>query len=187
MTQLFITIAMILAAVSYHDLVEFAKELGVKYVGKKKEDLRADLVGKVKAENKVEKVEKKSKDKADTKPVSKKEKTDAIVTAKKPEAKAVSISDKDIKLITGLPTKKERIIKLHDLGYNVPDFCSHALIDQHPTNCYAVLRNAGLSENGRTHSKETKDKIRATVVKKIEGINKLRTQAAKATKKVASK
>lgn len=173
-----ITIAMITSAIEYFELKDFAKKLKVKWVGKKKEDLRADLIKAVKERDKSNKVKtglKANGEKLVKKGAKKKEK-------EKKEEKtptAVLISEKDIKLITGLPTKRERILKLDELGYGVPDFFDNELVAQHPTNCYAVLRSAGRSSSVRTHSEATKSKIRRTVNTKIADLNKLKEAAEK--------
>jgi hypothetical protein len=157
---------------NYFKLVAEAKKLGVAFNKVSKEDLKAALI---KAQAKASKGKDKGKDKGGKKPAAKPAKKDAKPA--KPAKKAVvvktvvaavEISAKDIKAITGLKTKKERVIKLViDLGYPVAVAAACSLVDCHPTNAHAILRAAGLSTSGRTQSEETKEKIRATVLAKI--------------------
>lgn len=132
----------------YFKLVAEAKAKNIPFNKVKKEDLRKALVA------------------ASAKPAKKAEKSEPAVKA---VAVVIEISKADEKELAKLATKKEKVIKaVTEFGYPVAVVANHPLVSCHPTNAHAILRAAGLSTSTRTQSQETKDKIRATVVAKIE-------------------
>ena len=158
---------------NYFKLVAEAKRLNVPFSKVSKENLRAAIIKAAAPGSKAtakkpaaSKSKDKGKEKGKAKPKAKPAKKEA---APKKVVAAVEISAKDLKAITGLKTKKEKVIKLViDLGYPVAVAAAAPGVECHPTNAHAILRAAGLSTSGRTQSEETKEKIRATVLAKIE-------------------
>ena len=172
---------------NYFKLVAAAKSLNVPFAKVQKEDLRAAIIAAMGKSSK-QPAASKSKDKGGKKDVKKVAKP-AAKPAKKAAAQkvvvaAVEISAKDLKAIAKLGTKKEKVITLvTEMGYPVAVAAAAPGVECHPTNAHAILRAAGLSTSGRTQSEETKEKIRATVIAKIEAA----APKAKAKKAAAKK
>lgn len=155
-----------------------AKELKIKSVGLKTEDLRSSVIEAVKKASKEPahpvkasgtwpKPEPATAKKAETKnteakkPVAKKETKKA-----EPKAELVHITKEHLKEAATLPTKKQRILYLHDLGYKAAAISQAPSVAQHVTNVLAALRAAGLG-TGKTVSEEVKEQIRSTVTAKV--------------------
>jgi hypothetical protein len=152
------------SAVSKADTKELralAATAGIKFIGKKTEDLRSELL-KVAVDDKAKPV-KKAKKEGEAKPAGKKEKK----AAKKdpaPKKERVAVSAKDTADIEKLDTKKARVITLRERGYSIHSIAE--AVDLHPTNVSRYIREAGLSTSTATVPQERKDRIKATIAAK---------------------
>lgn len=158
----------------FKELAGFAKQLSIKSVGLKTEDLRANVIAAINADGKAAKhTVKESATEAATKAVkaaaAPKTETKKAAPAPKAETKkpvAVTVSKEHLKAIEKLATKKERILKLNELGYKASVICAVPSIDQHVTNVLAALRKAGLG-TGKTIAPEVREQISKTVTAKV--------------------
>ncbi len=153
------------SAVSKADTKELralAATAGIKFIGKKTEDLRSELL-KVAVDDKAKPV-KKAKKEGEAKPAGKKEKKAAAKKEPAPKKERVAVSAKDTADIEKLDTKKARVITLRERGYSIHSIAE--AVDLHPTNVSRYIREAGLSTSTATVPQERKDRIKATIAAK---------------------
>ena len=160
------TIKEIKAEKNYLAIVAEAKALGVKFSKVKKEDLRTAVIS---ARRKADKGSSASKKQATTPAVA---------------PVAIEIEKKHIKAITGLKTKKEKVLALvNDFNYPVAVAADAPGVKCHPTNAHAILRAAGCGRGTNTVSEEVKEQIRGTVLAKIAANEKAERKAKRDAKK----
>lgn len=153
------------SAVSKADTKELralAATAGIKFIGKKTEDLRSELL-KVAVDDKVKPV-KKAKKEAESKPAGKKEKKAAAKKEPAPKKERVAVNAKDSADIEKLDTKKAKVITLRERGYSIHSIAE--AVDLHPTNVSRYIREAGLSTSTQTVPQERIDRIKATIAAK---------------------
>lgn len=136
------------------ELRALAATAGIKFIGKKTDDLRAELMAVAVEDKKAA-------------PLKKAPKPGKGTAAKKepaPKKERVGVSAKDLAVIEKLDTKKARVITLREKGYSI-----HAIAeatDLHPTNVSRYIREAGLSTSTTVVPEERKERIRATIAAK---------------------
>lgn len=137
------------------ELRALAATAGIKFIGKKTDDLRAELMAVAVDDKKAAPVKKAAKPG---------EKAKAAKKEPAPKKERVPVSAKDLAVIEKLDTKKARVITLREKGYSI-----HAIAeatDLHPTNVSRYIREAGLSTSTVTVPEERKERIRATIAAK---------------------
>lgn len=153
------------SAVSKADTKELralAATAGIKFIGKKTEDLRSELL-KVAVDDNAKPV-KKAKKEAEAKPAGKKEKKAAAKKEPAPKKERVAVNAKDRADIEKLDTKKAKVITLRERGYSIHSIAE--AVDLHPTNVSRYIREAGLSTSTQTVPQERIDRIKATIAAK---------------------
>lgn len=137
------------------ELRSLAATAGIKFIGKKTDDLRTELMAVAVDDKKAAPVKKAAKPG---------EKAKAAKKEPAPKKERVPVSAKDLAVIEKLDTKKARVITLREKGYSI-----HAIAeatDLHPTNVSRYIREAGLSTSTVTVPEERKERIRATIATK---------------------
>lgn len=143
------------AAADGKALRAFASDRNVKYIGKKQEDLRAELMA-MAEDDKVKK--EKGAAKSAAKPA---EKAPAAKKEPAPKKERVSVSAADLAEIETMTTKKAKVITLRERKYSI-----HAIaeaVDLHPTNVSRYIRDAGLSTSTIVVPQERRDRIKASI------------------------
>jgi len=187
------------------ELRQLASENNVAFIGKKTEDLRAELlkiaeggsaaapVAKKEAvkEEKKEAAEAAAEKKA---PAPKKEKKAPAPKKEKPapapRAERVPVGQADALAVEGLPTKKAKVQflrALKDSTGNKEKYSLNAiaeLVGLHPTNVARYCRDAGITHGGVTVPQERKDRIREAIAAKkhaqVVKAEEVKAQAVKA-------
>lgn len=173
------------------DLRTFAAKKKVKFIGKKTDELRAELLkfasdakkaaptNAAKATGKVGKkgatapaakggkvnATKKAESpvKAEKKVEVKKEKAPAAPKERKVVARVMP-DDAVLKELEKFDTKKGKVIHLRERGYSVNTI--GIVVGMHPTNVSRYIRDAGLSTCSATVPQERKDRIKASIAAK---------------------
>lgn len=134
---------------------------GIKFIGKKTEDLRAELLA-IAVEEPAKKERKSAKKAAEAA-------ADGAISFSapaEPKKRAVraAISEEDIALIATLDTKKARVITLRERGYSIHQIGE--AVGLHPTNVSRYVRDAGLSTSSAVVPQERRDRIKASIAAK---------------------
>ena len=139
------------------ELRALAATAGIKFIGKKTDDLRTELLAVAVDDKKAAPVKKAPKPGEKSK-IAKKEPA--------PKKERIGVSAKDLAIAEKLDTKKARVITLREKGYSI-----HAIAevtDLHPTNVSRYIREAGLSTSKIVVPEERKERIRATIAQRQE-------------------
>ena len=134
---------------------------GIKFIGKKTEDLRNELLA-IAVEEPAKKERKSAKKAAEAA-------ADGAISFSapaEPKKRAVHapISEEDIALIATLPSKKARVITLRERGYSIHQIAEATVL--HPTNVSRYVRDAGLSTSTAVVPQERRDRIKASIAAK---------------------
>ena len=140
------------SAADTKELRSLAATAGVKFIGKKSEDLRKELLGIAVDDSKP------------AKKVAKSAKKPAEKSAGKSESIRREVSEKDLKAIEKYDTKKAKVISLRELGYSINAIGE--AVGLHPTNVSRYVRDAGLSTSTATVPAERIKRIKATIASK---------------------
>lgn len=162
------------ASADTKELRALAATAGIKFIGKKIDDLRGELMN-IAVDDKA-KPAKKAKKEPEAKPAKKAKKETVKKEAVKKER--VAVSAKDASDIAKLDTKKAKVITLRERNYSIHSIAE--AVDLHPTNVSRYIREAGLSTSTATVPKERIDRIKATIAgkKKAAAPVKAATKAA---------
>lgn len=149
------------------ELRSLAARVGVKFIGKKTEDLRDELLAIAVDDVKPAKRAKKDPEaaagtkavKAPKEPKAKKE--PAPKKERAPRKERVAVNAEDRAVIAVYDTKKAKVITLRELNYSI-----HAIAEEvglHPTNVSRYIREAGMSTSTATVPEARREQIRATI------------------------
>jgi hypothetical protein len=146
------------------ELRSIATKAGIKFIGKKNDDLRKELLAIAEDDAKPAK-KAAAKKPAEKKPAGKKDavKKDAV---KKEAVKKerVLVPEKRAKEVLALGSKKAQVITLREEGYPINAIAE--TVGMHPTNVSRYIREAGLSTSKVTVPEERKARIKATIAAK---------------------
>lgn len=159
------------------ELRSLAAQAGVKFIGKKTEDLRKELLAIAVDDDKKKTAKKKTV-------TAKKEPKEAATEGTKQASNhktRVPVSKEDLdEMSEKYDTKKAKTIALREKGYSI-----HAIgeaVDLHPTNVSRYIREAGLSTSTVKVPKERIERIKATKAEKKAETEKSAEPAKQAAK-----
>ena len=157
------------------ELRALAATAKVKFIGKKTEDLRKELL-KLAVDDTAKKPAKKAAKKAEP------------AAGEKPAARREPklIGPDDVKAIEKFDTKKGKVITLRQRGFSIAEIA--AAVTLHPTNVSRYIREAGMSTCKDKVPQERIDRIKATIASKKGTTQKVKAAPVKEeTKKEAKK